>query len=171
MIILIGGSSYSGKTLLAQRLLERYHFPYLSIDHLKMGLIRTHMTDLTPLSSKEDLIHFLWPVAREIIRTAIENNQHLIVEGAYIPEDYLNDFDEEESSKIRILYIILSDDYIDSNFEMIVAKRSTIEMRKYDMELTAEDLKNENQERRRLCELYHVPYIIINHFSDFFQIK
>lgn len=171
MIILIGGSSYSGKTLLAQRLLERYHFPYLSIDHLKMGLIRTRMTYLTPLSPKEDLIHLLWPVAREIIRTAIENNQNLIVEGAYIPEDYLKDFDEEELSRIRILYIILSDAYIDSNFEMIVAKRSTIEMRKYDMELTALDLKKENQERRRLCELNHVPYIVIDHFTDFFQIK
>ena len=29
MIILITGASHTGKTLLAQRLLEKYHYPYL----------------------------------------------------------------------------------------------------------------------------------------------
>lgn len=55
MIILITGASHTGKTLLAQRLLEKYHYPYLSIDHLKMGLIRSGMTELTPLSPDEEL--------------------------------------------------------------------------------------------------------------------
>ncbi len=40
MVILITGASHTGKTALAQKLLEKYKFPYLSIDHLKMGLIR-----------------------------------------------------------------------------------------------------------------------------------
>jgi len=46
MIILIGGTSHTGKTRLAQKLLEKYRYPYLSIDHLKMGLIRSGNTDL-----------------------------------------------------------------------------------------------------------------------------
>lgn len=37
MIILISGASHTGKTNLAQRLLEEYQYPYLSVDHLKMG--------------------------------------------------------------------------------------------------------------------------------------
>ncbi len=36
MIVLIAGSSHSGKTLLSQKLLDKYKFPYISIDHLKM---------------------------------------------------------------------------------------------------------------------------------------
>ena len=52
MIILITGASLTGKTLLAQRMLEEYRIPYLSIDHLKMGLIRSGMTDLTPKDDK-----------------------------------------------------------------------------------------------------------------------
>ena len=36
MIILITGASHTGKTALAQKLLEKYKYPYLSIDHLKM---------------------------------------------------------------------------------------------------------------------------------------
>ena len=94
MIITITGPSHTGKTALAQKLLEKYHFPYLSVDHLKMGLIRSGMTELTPESSDEKLTSLLWPIVREMIKTAVENEQNLIVEGCYIPFDWQNDFDE-----------------------------------------------------------------------------
>ena len=48
MIFLIAGASHTGKTLLAQKLLEKYKYPYLSLDLLKMGLIRSGNTALTP---------------------------------------------------------------------------------------------------------------------------
>ena len=53
MVILITGASHTGKTLLAQRLLEKHHIPYLSVDHLKMGLIRSGNTALTPEDDSE----------------------------------------------------------------------------------------------------------------------
>ena len=60
MIVLITGASHTGKTLLAQKLMEKYNYPYLSIDHLKMGLIRSKNTKLTPTSSDADLKKYLW---------------------------------------------------------------------------------------------------------------
>ena len=72
MIILITGASHTGKTVLAQKLLEKYKYPYLSIDHLKMGLIRSGYTKLTPEDDYK-LTEYLWPIVREIIKTAIEN--------------------------------------------------------------------------------------------------
>ena len=87
MIMLISGASHTGKTLLAQRLLQKYQYPYLSIDLLKMGLIRSGSTTLTPEDDRE-LEAYLWPILREIIKTAIENRQNLIVEGCYIPFDW-----------------------------------------------------------------------------------
>ena len=101
MIILIGGASHTGKTLLAQRLLEKHHFPYLSIDHLKMGLIRSGNTSLTPLSDDVDLTNYLWPIVREMIKTAIENNQNLIVEGCYVPFDFKKDFEKSYLDDIK----------------------------------------------------------------------
>ena len=62
MIILITGASHTGKTTLAQKMLEKYNYPYLSIDHLKMGLIRSKVTDLTPLSDDNELTEYLWPI-------------------------------------------------------------------------------------------------------------
>ena len=87
MILFIAGASHTGKTALAQRLLERYQYPYLSIDHLKMGLIRSGHTSLTPMSSDEELTKYLWPIVCEMVKTAVENRQNLIVEGCYIPFD------------------------------------------------------------------------------------
>ena len=88
MVVLITGASHTGKTALAQRLLEKYQYPYLSIDHLKMGLIRSKNTALTPVSEEKALTDYLWPVVAEIIKTVIENRQNLIVEGCYIPFDW-----------------------------------------------------------------------------------
>ena len=94
MIVLITGASHTGKTLLAQKLLERYQYPYLSIDLLKMGLIRSKNTDLTP-EDDDGLMDYLWRIIREIIKTAIENKQNLVVEGCYIPHSWNKDFSEE----------------------------------------------------------------------------
>ena len=94
MIILITGASHTGKTALAQRLLEKHKYPYLSIDHLKMGLIRSGNTDLTPMSNDKTLTEYLWPIVREMVKTAIENKQNLIVEGCYIPFDWQKDFED-----------------------------------------------------------------------------
>jgi len=65
MIILITGASHAGKTVLAQRFLEKYKYPYLSVDHLKMGLIRSGNTSLTP-EDDEELTAYLWSVVQEI---------------------------------------------------------------------------------------------------------
>ena len=70
MIILIAGASHTGKTLFAQKLLEKYQYPYLSVDHLKMGLIRSKQTNLTP-EDDEKLIPYLWGIVKEIIKTVL----------------------------------------------------------------------------------------------------
>ena len=74
MIIFITGPTHTGKTKLAQKLLERLHIPYLSIDHLKMGLIRTRTIPFS-VEDDENLTACLWPIVREIAKTALENDQ------------------------------------------------------------------------------------------------
>lgn len=144
-IILITGASHTGKTLLAQCLLERFHWPYLSIDHLKMGLIRSGQTALTPVDDKA-LTGYLWPIVREMIRTAIENRQNLILEGCYVPFDWRRDFDEKYLPSIRFLCLAMSEAYIDAHFAEIKAHASDIEERLDDSGLSPEGLKQENQD-------------------------
>ena len=143
MVIIITGASHAGKTILAQRMLEKYKYPYYSIDHLKMGLIRSGVTDLTP-EDDDKLTDFLWPIVREIIKTAVENDQNLIVEGCYIPFDWRNSFDEQYLQSMRFICLAMSDEYIDSHFEKIKSHGSDIETRLDDSYLTAEQLKHDN---------------------------
>jgi 2-phosphoglycerate kinase len=150
MIILITGASHTGKTLLAQRMLEKYSYPYLSVDHLKMGLIRSGSTPLTP-EDDDELVGYLWPIVREMIKTAIENRQNLIVEGCYVPFDWRQDFDERYLPSIRFICLAMSEEYIDSHFARIKEHASDIEARLDDSYCTAEHMKREN---RRVIEGY-----------------
>lgn len=143
MIILITGASHTGKTLLAQRMLEEYNYPYLSIDHLKMGLIRSGNTDLTP-EDDEALTDYLWPIVREIVKTVIENQQNLIVEGCYIPFDWRKDFNENYLQSILFVCLAMTDAYIDANIDEIKAHASDIETRLCDTDCTPESLKADN---------------------------
>jgi gluconate kinase len=144
MVILITGASHTGKTLLAQRILETYKYPYLSVDHLKMGLIRSGMTDLTPLDD-DALTDYLWPIVREMIKTAIENHQHLVVEGVYIPFNWRNSFGEQYLSSIRFICLAMTDHYIDTHFAAIKEHSSDIENRLEDDNCTIANLKADNQ--------------------------
>ena len=145
MIILITGASHTGKTLLAQKMLEKYKYPYLSIDHLKMVLIRSGNTVLTP-EDDESLTGYLWPIVREIMKTVIENQQNLIVEGCYIPFDWRDSFDEQYLQSIRFICLAMSDEYIDSHFEEIKSHASDIETRLDDSYCTTEQLKQDNHQ-------------------------
>ena len=126
-------------------MLEKNKYPYFSIDHLKMGLIRSGITDLTP-EDDESLTGYLWPIVREIVKTAIENQQNLIVEGCYIPFDWRDSFDEQYLQSIRFICLAMSDEYIDTHFEEIKSHGSDIETRLDDTYCTVEQLKQDNRQ-------------------------
>lgn len=161
MIILIAGASHTGKTLLAQRLLEHCHIPYLSIDHLKMGLIRSGNTGLTPMDD-DQLTDYLWPIVREMIKTAVENGQNLVVEGCYIPFDWEKDFDPEYRKHIRYRCLIMSRNYIESHFEDIKNHGNAIERRLDDSGLSKDGLIRDNENALRLCMENGCDYILLD---------
>ena len=161
MIFLITGASHTGKTVLAQELLEKYKYPYLSIDHLKMGLIRSGNTALTPMSADEDLTAYLWPIVREMIKTAIENKQNLIVEGCYIPFDWQKDFESEYLKAIKYYCLIMSEGYIKRHFADIKKYANAIENRLDDDWCTMESVLADNAEMLLLAQKCSVNYILI----------
>ena len=162
MIVIITGASHTGKTALAQRLLEKYKFPYLSVDHLKMGLIRSGNTELTPLSEDSELTALLWPIVREMIKTAIENRQNLIVEGCYIPYDWKNDFEAEYLQEIKYYCLVMSEKYIKNHFVDIKKYASVIENRLDDEWCTMEGVLSDNAEILELARKNKVDFVLID---------
>ena len=161
MIILITGASHTGKTALSQKLLEKYKYPYMSIDHLKMGLIRSKNTDLTPMSDDISLTAYLWPIVCEMIKTAIENKQNLIVEGCYIPFDWEKAFEKEYLENIRYYCLIMSEEYIKNHFAEIKKYANVIENRIDDEGCTLESVLSENKQMLSQAMEYNVNYILI----------
>ncbi len=162
MVLLICGASHTGKTALAQKLLEKYKFPYLSIDHLKMGLIRSGNTALTPTSDDRALTDYLWGIVREIVKTAVENRQNLIVEGCYIPFDWAKDFDGSYLKHIKYLCLIMSENYIQNHYNEIKKYAGTVELRLDDSDCTMENVKNDNRNMLSGCQKYGLDYLLID---------
>lgn len=161
MIILIAGASHAGKTALAQRLLERHGWPYLSIDHLKMGLIRAGYTPLTP-EDDDALTDYLWPIVREMVKTAIENRQHLIVEGCYIPFDWARDFDPRYLEHIRYRCIVLSERYIRAHFDDIRRYANVVERRVDDSSCTFEHVLDDNARTLARARAHGVDVLLVD---------
>lgn len=166
MIVLIGGSSHSGKTLLSQKLLDKYKYPYISIDHLKMGLIRSGNTDLTP-EDDDKLTDYLWPIVREIVKTAIENKQNLIIEGCYIPFNWKDSFDEDYVKQIKYICLIMTRKYIEDNFSDIKNYANIIEERLDDSSCIKEELIKDNELNLNMCKKYNCDYVLIDNNYKF----
>ena len=161
MIVLITGTTHTGKTVLAQKLLEKYKFPYLSIDLLKMGLIRSNQTKIS-VTDDEKLTPYIWGIIKEIIKTAIENEQNLIVEGCYIPFDWAKEFNKEYLLKIKYFCLIMSKDYIQKHFSDILANESIVEQRLTSGDLVQGNLIKENESNLQMCKKYGLNYILID---------
>lgn len=161
MVILIAGATHTGKTLYAQKLLRKYGYPYLSIDHLKMGLIRSGHTDLTPMDD-DKLTAYLWPILREMIKTAIENKQDLVVEGCYIPFHWQADFDEAYRREIHYVCLVMTRSYITRHFDAIIDNANVIEQRIDDSGLSPEMLIRENEHNLSQCIAHGCRYILID---------
>lgn len=159
MIILIGGSSHVGKTLISQKIMEKTHIPYVCLDHLKMAFIRTRKTELT-VEDDYKMRYFIWPFAAEMIKTAIENEQNMIIEGCYIPREWRQSFTDEYLLHIYCTFITMSEDYIRKNFDAIKENASVIERRLND-ELDMERLIKCSKDFRKDCAESGTPNLNI----------
>ena len=162
MVYLLSGGTHAGKTLWAQRLMEVRGWPYLSMDHLKMGLIRAGLCPLTPESPDEEMTAFLWPVAREMVKTAVENGQNLIVEGCYLPFAWREDFQPPYLAHIRALWLVFSRDYILNHFPDILAHANDIARRLDNSGPTRAELLRDNEALLAGCRAHGCPHLLIH---------
>ncbi|MBP5289087.1 MAG: AAA family ATPase [Clostridia bacterium] len=164
MVILIIGASHTGKTLMMKKLIEKTRFPALSLDHLKMGLIRAGITRLTP-EDDEKLTEYLWRIAAEMIKTAVENRQDLILEGCYVPENWRESFDAAYLTKIRAVYLIMTRDYVTAHFDNIRRYADAIEYRLPE-QLDRDGLIRDNERYDKESQANGTPRIVIKEGYD-----
>ncbi len=152
MVILIGAEGCTGKTLMAQRLLEIYKIPYISADHIKMGLYRANPScGFTPTSDPDIIERHLWPILREIVHTNIENHQHLIVEGCYIYPRRIKEFTQEYRPHIIPVFMGFSRGYLERHFQDGVLRHRDIIESREDEERDAAWFADRNERFKAMC--------------------
>lgn len=125
-----------------------------------MGLIRSGKTSLT-VNDDKGLTPYLWSIVKEMIKTAIENKQNIIIEGCYIPFDWQKDFDESYLQEINFFCLIMTTKYIENNFSEILKFESIIEKR-ITPDINKADLIEDNKTNLKLCKEYDLEYILID---------
>ena len=176
MVILIGAESLTGKTLMAQKLLETYKIPYMSVDHLKMGLYRANINcGFEPADSNDIIEKHLWPILKGIAETNIENNQSIIIEGCYIYPNRIKEFLDEYINQIIPVFMGFSKQYLEGNFTSRVLKfKSSIELRDIPEERPLEWFIEAHEKWKMLCKESNIQYFEINNdyendVSEIFQ--
>ena len=130
-----------------------------------MGLIRSKYTNIS-VEDDENLTKYLWPIVREIIKTNIENNQNIIIEGAYIPFSFKDDFSEEYLKSIKYVCLIMTEKYIKNNIENILKYEDVIENRLYKDNINIDEFIEENKYNLDMCKKYGYNYILIDDKYD-----
>jgi 2-phosphoglycerate kinase len=119
------------------------------------------------MSDDAKLTDYLWPIVCEMVKTAIENNQSLIVEGCYIPFDWAKDFTKEYLEKIKYYCLVMSEDYIKNHFEDIKKYANVIENRLDDTDFTMQSAINDNARFLYLAQKHNADYILIDDKYEF----
>ena len=126
-----------------------------------MGLIRSKNTELTVYDDKA-LTPYLWNITREIIKTAVENKQNLIIEGCYIPFDWQKDFSKDYLKNIKYICLIMTEKYIENNFDIIKEKADVIESRIDGGDFCKKDLIKDNLKNLNEVKKHSLPYFLID---------
>ncbi len=163
MVIAIGGPSCTGKTLLAQRLMEAHGIPYFSIDHLKMGIYRAcDPCGYHPEDDDEEIALALWPIVREMVHTVVENGQHLIVEGCYYLPRHAKEWEEPYDSAVLSLFLVFSRRYIERHFHSDILRHRTAIERRGAEERPLQQFIADHDRIRRQCAVNGVPVFEID---------
>lgn len=126
-----------------------------------MGLIRSGYTDLT-VEQDDELTALMWPIVREMIKTAIENEQHMVIEGCYLPFDWRKDFGEEYLPHIRFVCLAMTEEYLRNHFSDVRHYASVVENREEEPELDLKELIRDNAVNLAKCREHGCEVILID---------
>jgi hypothetical protein len=87
LLLFIGGAARTGKGILARRLLVECQLPYLSLDVLKMGLVRgAPEFEIDPNAGSIVVGERLWPLVREMSASLLRDDVDYVIEGELLPK-------------------------------------------------------------------------------------
>ena len=122
MIYIISGSSRSGKTIVAKKLMRQINIPYLSLDWLVMGF--TNGIPEYGIHDKlwpDEIAEKIWNYLEAMLESMIWSGAEIIIEGEAILPKLISKFSKKHPGKIKICYIGYSNVSVDKKVSEIYA--------------------------------------------------
>ena len=189
MILFLQGTSHSGKSCFARSAARATGAGVLSLDLLKMGLIRSGSAGFSSLRPEDDaeIEERLWPIVQAIAETANENAQSLVIEGVYLPFASTAQLAQRlGSEQAQLFAIVFSEQYVRNHHQLIAQTAAAAERRVHQSvpsiaELAADhafvhhqaqafgwniiDIASPSQWQRKICGLKGVPAKVLEALS------
>ena len=106
MIYIISGTSRSGKTLIAQKFMQKRGIPYLSLDWLVMGF--TNGIPEYGIHDKlwpNEIAERLWDYLKAMLESIIWSESDIIIEGEAVLPELIIDFLKKHPKRIRVCFL------------------------------------------------------------------
>ncbi len=110
MLYLVSGTSRSGKTVIARKLMKEYQIPYLSTDWLMMGF-----NDGIPeygihhLLWPNEIAKKMWPFLKGMIDNMIFDGMDYVIEGEAMLPELVAELLKKYPGKIKVVFVGYAD--------------------------------------------------------------
>ena len=180
MIYIITGVAKVGKTLISEKIKERFNKSIFSTDYIMMMLhYGNEDLDLDIHASDSTVASKLEPYVYGLIQTMVQNDNEYVIEGVHFNTDFSRRLKDEFGDKIRITYLGYKDVSVEDKVDEIYRFKNTMDnpwiftLPGVKVEETVEYLINESERIYQECldrdlEYYEV-YDIVEQLEDIIE--
>ncbi|MFP7219286.1 adenylate kinase [Bacillus subtilis] len=165
MLYLIGGSSRSGKTTTAKRMLAETKIPYFSLDYLMMGIANgVPEMEVNPTDGDLKNGQRLWKIVNPLMTAMVENKIDYIIEGVQLIPSHVSKFEQHYLGNVKTCFIGIAEIDIENSVEKMKFHSSMTEndgLRNLDhlqFKLELERIKTDSTRIREECKKYNLQY-------------
>ena len=164
MLYLISGASRSGKTMIAERILEQKNTPYISLDWLVMGFTNgMPECGIHDLLFPDDIAQRLRGFLRAMCESILWQETDCVIEGEAILPELVSELLNKYPDKIKICFLGYTDISVDEKAASIqkYSTGATDWLSKKPDEYIHDHINNMVRHSRRIksgCEKYHLSY-------------
>lgn len=162
-LILLGGTSGTGKTLLAERLARHLGFACFSLDYAMMGLYRGFPeTGITPTDGDTTIAEKMWGFTEGLLVAMLENGRSAVVEGIQLPPVQIAGLCQRFPDRLFSFFLVFSNRYMVQQGDMIARFRNVAE-RRLDMTIPDSETRSaENRSMEAICLESGLPCLVID---------
>ncbi|KUP37653.1 adenylate kinase [Bacillus halotolerans] len=165
MLYLIGGSSRSGKTTTAKRMLAETKIPYFSLDYLMMGIANgVPEMEVNPTDGDLKNGQRLWKIMNPLMTAMVENKIDYVIEGVQLIPSHVSKFEQRYLGNVKTCFIGIAEIDIENSIDKMKFYSSMTEndgLRNLDHLQIKSELKRIKTDSIRIkeeCQKYNLQY-------------